>query len=247
MKTKAHTKYTLRDGTIVPSVTQVLNETLAWNKQALIAWARKLALAGTDPSKAKEEAADIGTLTHYLIQCHLQKVEPDTSQYSPANLEKAQNCFQAYLEWEEAHVQAVIATERQLVSELYGYGGTADLIAVVDGNIAIVDYKSSNSIYPEYKIQIAAYIHAYEENYLNVLRDAAKCVNRPSAAFVKGHLLQLGKEDGSFVHYALGDLSAEWEVFQHCLAIYKLRRRISEGGKDKCKQPFRSTTHQNNA
>lgn len=210
-KTKAHTKYITSDGRVVPSVTEIISSSLGWNKQALIAWARKLALAGTDPNKAKEEAADIGTLAHYLIQCHLQGVEPDTSQYSPANVDKAENCFLAYLDWEKAHVQEVIATERQLVSEQYGYGGTADLIAVVDGSIAIVDYKSSNGLWPEYKIQVAAYIHAYEE---------------AEGSTPKGHLLQLGKEDGSFVHHALGDLSAEWEVFEHCLKIYELKRRV---------------------
>lgn len=225
-KTKAHTQYKTSDGRVVPSVTTIINDSLGWNKQQLIAWARKLALAGTDPNKVKEESADIGTLAHYLIQCHLQGIKPDTSQYSPAQVDKAENCFLAYLEWEKAHVQEVIATERQLVSEQYGYGGTADLIAVVDGNIAIVDYKSSNGLYPEYRIQVAAYIHAYMENYLNVLQDAVKCSSSPSAAFVRGHLLQLGKEDGSFTHHVLGDLEAEWEVFQHCLAIYELKRRV---------------------
>lgn len=38
-KTKAHQKYRLVDGTIVPSVTTIIQE-LGWNKNALVAWAR---------------------------------------------------------------------------------------------------------------------------------------------------------------------------------------------------------------
>ena len=211
-KTKAHTKYITRDGRVVPSVTTIINDSLGWNKQQLIAWARKLALAGTDPNKARDEAADIGTLAHYLIQCHLQGTKPDTSQYSPANVDKAENCFLAYLEWEKGHIQKVIATEQQMVSEKYLYGGTADLVAIVDGELAIVDYKSSNGLYPEYKIQVAAYLKVYEEI---------------EGVLPKGHLLQLGKEDGSFTHHCLGNLDKEWEVFQHCLAIYRLKREIA--------------------
>jgi len=211
-KTKAHTTYKLADGTVVPSVTTIINDSLGWNKQQLIAWARKLALAGTDPNKARDEAADIGAVAHYLIQCHLKGTKPNTRQYSPAVVDKAENCFLAYLDWEKTHVQEIIAIEHQMVSEKYLYGGTADLVAVVDGQLGIVDYKSSNGLWPEYKIQIAAYCHAYHEL---------------TGIFPRGHLLQLGKEDGSFVHHALGDLEAEWEVFQHCLAIYRLKKKIA--------------------
>jgi len=57
-KKKAHQIYKLKDGTVVKGVTTIL-ENLGWNKQVLIAWSRKTALAGIDPTKVKEEAADI--------------------------------------------------------------------------------------------------------------------------------------------------------------------------------------------
>ena len=64
-KTKAHTAYKLKDGTRVKGVTTILNN-LGWNKNVLVAWARRTALAGDDPDAVLKEAGAIGTLAHYF-------------------------------------------------------------------------------------------------------------------------------------------------------------------------------------
>lgn len=65
MTTKAHTRYRTKSGMIVPGVTTVLS-LLA--KPALIYWAWNLGMQGEDYRKIKEKAADIGTVTHYLVE-----------------------------------------------------------------------------------------------------------------------------------------------------------------------------------
>ena len=47
-KTKAHTAYKLKDGSRAKGVTPILNN-LGWNKNILVAWARRTALSGEDP------------------------------------------------------------------------------------------------------------------------------------------------------------------------------------------------------
>jgi len=213
-KTKAHQKYRLRDGTLVPGVTTVLGM-LGWNKHALIAWARKEALAERDPNIVRDKAADIGSLAHFLIHCHLRDEEPDLSEFSPEHIDKAENCFLAFLEWADGHKLRPLETEIQLVSERYGFGGTIDLVAEIDGRLSIIDFKSSNGIYPEMIIQVAAYCQLYKEN---------------KGSLPVAHLLRLGKEDGSFEYHYYPELGLYWQVFLHCLEIYRLYQKIKKGG-----------------
>ncbi|GAG48487.1 unnamed protein product, partial [marine sediment metagenome] len=153
-KTKAHTRYKNAEGKVVPSVTTIIGGNLGWNKGALIGWTRKMALQGIDPSKERDEAADIGTLAHALIEEHITSIAPhlepvpvDKDLYSPANLDKAENAFLSYLDWEKQHdidlTDPRVQTEIRLVSEWLQYGGMLDLIAPIDGVLSLIDFKST--------------------------------------------------------------------------------------------------------
>lgn len=207
-KTQAHTVYRSRDGKAVPGVTTIINSNLGWNKNVLVAWARRTALAGEDPDKVRDAAADIGTLAHHLIRCHLLDIKPDTSDYSSNTIDRAENAFLAFLEWESMHRLKALEIEESYVSEVYRYGGTLDLVAQVDQQLALVDFKSSNGVYAEHRIQLAAYLQLRRESYGEALVP---------------HLLQIGKDDGAFHHHRFNSLQREWEVFRCCLRLHQLR------------------------
>ena len=213
-KTKAHQRYKLTDGTVVPGVTTVINSQLGWNKQALIAWSRREALAGNDPNKVRDKAADIGTLTHYMVECHIKGIEPDTSEYAPADVDKAENGFIAFLDWEKEFSVKYLESEIQVISEKHRFGGTVDQIVQRNGSLWLLDLKTSKGIYPDMKIQVAAYKQAYEEQKGKQIDEV--------------HILQLGKEDGAFQHHKLSqnDVSCAWEVFKHCLDLYRLQKMM---------------------
>ena len=99
-KTKANQKYKMLSGEIVPSVTTVLG-ILA--KPALIHWAWDCGMKGEDYRKVRDTAADIGTLAQFLILCHLKGEKPDLSEYSPADVDKAETCLIKYWDWEKAN------------------------------------------------------------------------------------------------------------------------------------------------
>jgi hypothetical protein len=205
-RSKVHTRYYSKDGTMLPGVTTVLG---VLNKPALVPWANNLGLAGVSVREYVDALAAIGSLAHDMILAHHKniKFQPDGH---PADLiDKAENCLLSYFEWEKGHKIEPILCEAALVSERYGYGGTLDLFANVDGVRTIVDYKSGKAIYPEHVYQVAAYRQVLEENGHQA--DGVR-------------ILQIGRsEDEGFSEKYVDDTSREWKIFEHCLALYKLK------------------------
>lgn len=207
MKTKAHQRYKLIDGTPVPGVTTITNQL---NKPALIPWANRMGLAGIDTSKYVDDKAMIGTLAHEMILAHLSKRAVDTADYSKNQIDLAENAFLSYLEWEKGHKVEPIMTEYQLVSERYLYGGTLDFFGRVDGMFELVDFKTGSGIYDEMWFQVAAY-------------GGLKVYMPPS----KYRILNIPRtEDEAFKEEFKTDLSLHFEAFLKLLDFYYLNKRI---------------------
>ncbi len=211
--TKQHTVYKTSTGERLPGVTTVINE-LGWNKNMLIAWSRREALAGNDPDKIKTESAKPGTLTHSFIEGHIKGEKVDTSDFTENQIELAKNSYFAFVEWEKAMKPKYLGTEIQLVSEKYRFGGTADMIGEIGGELVLCDWKSSKGIYPEMTIQIAAYKIAYEEM-------------NPGKKVHHGGILRLDRETSAYDYHDISSKKMEWgwDVFQHCLALYALKKK----------------------
>lgn len=209
-KTRAHQRYKLADGTPVPGVTTVLG-ILA--KPALLHWAWECGMAGEDYRKTRDAAADVGTIAHWLIECHLRGVEPDTSGFSPADLDKAENAAIKFIAWWDAGRYELVAAEQQLVSERHRYGGTLDIVARRGGETVLVDIKTSKAIYPEYWRQVAAY---------------GRLLDEPPAAYV---ICRIGKEasDGDFEVAERREVGGHWRVFLACLDAYNAIKQEGKG------------------
>lgn len=67
--------------------------------------------------------------------------------------------IKSYQEWVDEVKPQVLANEMTVFgrNEITGWAGTLDRIYRIDGQIWIVDLKSSNSIWPSYKVQVSAY------------------------------------------------------------------------------------------
>lgn len=208
-KTRAHITYRLADGTRVPGVTTV---TGILNKPALVPWANKLGLQGIDSSKYRDEMADIGTLAHQMILDYFNMVKTDTSEYSKNQIELAENCLLSFWSWEKEHDIEVILAEVGIVSEEYKFGGTLDCLCRIDDVLTLLDFKTGKGIYPEYFYQVAAYGQLLREKGYNI--EASR-------------ILRIGRDaDEGFGEQSISDLSKQWELFKHCLAIYQLQSII---------------------
>jgi len=210
-RVKAHTKYSLQDGTLVPGVTTVLG---ILNKPALVPWANKLGLQGIEVGKFVDDKAAIGTLAHQMIADYLRGETTDTSEYSKMQIEQAENAVLSFLEWEKSHKLQPILVEEPMVSERHGFGGTVDLVATIndDPELCLIDFKTSKGIFPEMFVQVAAYRELALEHELDVR---------------KVRILRIGRtDDEGFEDKPVNHLAQRWELFLHCLAIYNLQKEL---------------------
>lgn len=198
----------------IVGVTTVL-EVWGQNKRALMHWAWSLGMEGRDYRQVGQEAADVGTLAHLLIEHHLKGLpEPDLSQYPAELVSKAETAYLNFLEWLTDNRFEMLQAEVSLVDEDLGFGGTIDFVSL-KRRPAIIDWKTSNTgkPYPEHWVQLAAYKHLWEKHHNVDL--AGGC-----------HLILLDKETGAFTHAQKQNLSKYWEIFRHLLAVYKLTKEV---------------------
>jgi hypothetical protein len=226
---KEHQKYHLADGTQVPGGSTISK--IGDDAGALIHWAWKLGCEGKNYRDVSKQACDIGTLAHFYIECFLNNQVADLSDYTQEERDKALVCYHKFLEWWETQDLEVVATEIQLVNELYRYGGTIDLIAKrKNGDHVLMDFKTSKKIGDSYWRQAAGYAALWNHNkapndvvYENIIRSIGTDPNTPfSSNRIKDHaIVRIGKEEeGDFEVVWKDDLSKEWFVFQKQINLY---------------------------
>jgi len=123
---------------------------------------------------SKQQAADIGTIAHRVFEERLEGREVSLPlQFDPIvaahmtqdMIDQANNAVEAGLKFIREHEIKVVQAEAVRWSPTYGYIGTGDLIAYIDGKLSVADWKTSKRLYPTVRLQLSAYKHAYEEEY----------------------------------------------------------------------------------
>jgi hypothetical protein len=220
-KNKLHKKYYNKAGDVVPGTTTVIK---ILDKPALLPWVAKMTREGKDWTKVRDSAGDVGTLSHYLIECDIKGIPVDKTyigDFGQNQIDLAESCYLAFLEWKKGFGDfTLICSEKELVSEQYQYGGTIDYVLLKtfpggEQSVIMIDFKTGSGIYEEHLIQAGAYENLWNEN-----------ANQPENKISEKYILRLGKEDGAFDCKKLGDLSREFEIFKHCLAIYNLKKQL---------------------
>jgi hypothetical protein len=102
--------------------------------------------------------------------------------------------------------------EVPLVSGTHRFGGTPDAVGEFDAKLVLLDWKTGNSVYADYLLQLAAYKELWEENY-------------PDHPITGGfHLCRFGKETGDFAHHYYPALDEAWEAFRYMRTLYTFVR-----------------------
>jgi hypothetical protein len=211
------TIYRVKSGERVSGVTTIIGANLGWNKEQLKIWAHRMGLDGKDIRQVTQDACDAGTLAHAMAEADIKGLEiPKPGLSTSADVAaKAEAAFGAYLSWKRMTKVELILSEVSLISEQWGYGGTLDAVGSVDSELNVVDFKTSNSTYPDHLIQIAAYKELWNEIH-------------PDTPIKGCHLLRFGKQDGDFHHHSYPSLDRYWEAFKHLLALHKLKKQIGK-------------------
>jgi len=209
--------YRLDNGKRVSGVTTIISGSLGWNKDFLIHWAWKQGQDGKDYRQTTERASNAGTIAHYLIECDLRKEKPNLDQFKdmPDQVAEAKFAFeQSFLPWKTMTKFEVVALEQHMVSEFLEFGATPDCIARVNKKLAIFDWKTSNGLYPEMIVQMAAYEQIWnEKNPKQLIEDGA-------------YMLRIDKATASFHFHHWRDLSKPWRVFLALLQIHNLKHDL---------------------
>ena len=167
----------------------------------------------------RDEAADAGTLAHSLVEAHINGDQlPEVVLDSDVGMQALKG-YNNYKRWERDNNITIIEQEMELISEIYQYGGCPDAIGKdSEGNLCLIDWKTSNGVYTDYLIQLAAYRNLWEENY-------------PDRPLTGGfHLMRFSKEYGDFAHHYWDELDDAWEQFKLLRQAFdidkKLKRRV---------------------
>lgn len=223
MPTKKGGYYT-KDGLKRPSVTTILSRFK--ESGGLINWAytqgrqhgRMEALGQEAPANLYDEvgkAASIGTLVHAMAEDFVNGRDPmKRFEYSDAYMseddrKKAMLAYQAFRNWMDQTRITIESTEVAMVSEKMQCGGTLDWVGrMPDGALVIGDIKTSNSVYADHIVQVAAYRLMWNECFPDKpLIDAA-------------HICQFNKEFGDFAHHFYTGLDNESAYFQTLRLAY---------------------------
>lgn len=71
--------------------------------------------------------------------------------------------LQSFVDWYHEYKPEIIATEMAIFSRKGQYAGRIDCIARINGEVYVIDWKSSRSIHNSFALQFAAYANAIEE------------------------------------------------------------------------------------
>lgn len=161
------------------------------------------------------DACTIGTQAHDWLENYWNMRQMGADHEDLVNdlprpeLEAAKLCVDAGLKWIAENKIEPIFIEKPLYSRELQVAGKMDKFAIVNGKKAVVDWKSSVGLYPEYIMQTAAYAKILEEE----TGDKAE----------ERWLIKLGKFDGEFLahRYDAESITADFEAFKGALVVYR--------------------------
>ena len=222
------------NGKKVPSVTTVIGRYK--DASGLFRWIWNCGKDQRDYKLEGRRAADIGTATHDAIERNIlnQPQVPNPKEHydlSDIQMEKARKCYEAWKRWRDLAKPVFHHIEPQLIHSVKYYGGTIDAVGEIDGVPCIMDWKTSNGIYDETALQIAAYSRLWEDN--------------TGEHIDTGYIVRLDKKTGKFEQFRLNDLNGLYEHFCTQLQLFNDAKSLFPAPWEKTTE-FRLTKNEKN-
>jgi len=203
------------EGKRIPGNTTVISSNLGWSKGGLMYWAWMQGKEGKDFRESRDAAADAGTLAHAMVEADI-KGKPLPRVENPEIMSKAETAYLNFLQWKKMVNFALITMEVPCISEQLQFGTTIDILANVGelgGRRSIVEVKTSNAVYEDMLIQMAAQKCAWDECH-------------PDEPIEEFHLLKLGKEEATFSHHYWHALPLGLEAFKYLRGLHDLKKKL---------------------
>lgn len=106
--------------------------------------------------RISKEAADIGKQVHALIE-HAAKTQLGIPMEPPAVGDEALFRFSGWRQWADSVDLKPLMVEGKILHPTENFCGTFDLVCLVNGAPAVLDWKAKETVYDERRLQSAAY------------------------------------------------------------------------------------------
>jgi len=136
-----------------------------------------LAKTGWNEAEAiKEEAGDKGTKVHNAIEQLIlgAEVKMEDKYYSKLTEKDEElnpdeyGAILSFQDWFNTTKPEPIMQESTVISKKHNFAGTVDFVGKIDGDIWIVDWKTSQYVWPSMEAQLSAYKRGLQEQGRNV-------------------------------------------------------------------------------
>jgi hypothetical protein len=150
-----------KEGIYFPSVTYILSY-YPKGKQ----FENWLKSVGEDADFVAQEAAERGTNVHRAIEKMLEGFEPtwiDESGFVNYSLDEWLMIVR-FADFWNTYKPKLIKSEYHTFSNNHKFAGTIDLVIELNGELWVIDIKTSNSLHTVYELQTAAYVESWNEH-----------------------------------------------------------------------------------
>jgi len=180
-------------------------------ESAAAAWLKEI------PDFERDTAGKMGTAVHILAEAIARK--------QPVVVTEAQQPFvDRYVEWLAKHKPKFKNVEFMVYSASHLYGGTADAVVELNGELWLIDYKTGKDAYTDTALQLAAYAFA---DWAGKPGDPRKYAIPKVTRF---GVLHIRPDHADLIPYSV--TAAEYEAFLACRRLFdwkKYREPIVKG------------------
>lgn len=176
-----------------------------------------------DAQEHSKQAADIGTKIHKACEDYIKtgsQDDPEMTKY-----------VDALISWMEDYGVTIVESEKRIVGP--DYAGTADILAMIDGERVLIDIKSQDVKVKELKRGIEPAPVFYEDWSYQLEAYAMASDHRQDKI---GNLIIDRRKPSQFYYkiWTPDERTAAWEAFKAAKIIWKIKKRYDPMEKIEC-------------
>ena len=131
-----------------------------------------------------------------------------------------------FAEFWKKHKPKLISSEEFVYSDIHKYAGTADLLVEMDGEVWLLDIKTSKHLHKSYNLQLSAYATAMEE--MKGIK-----IDRTGIIWLKAHTRSESKKEGVYQGKGwqiktIDDIEKNFQLFKAIYEFYKIDHPTTE-------------------
>lgn len=187
--------------------------------EPLDAYVARLTVLGErerEHERISNEAKKIGTDVHTLIETAVRRMLGETVP-DPVVCEEALYRFSGWRHWAKDVSLTPLVTEARFFNSIHDYCGTVDLLALIEGEPVQLDWKPTDALWDERRLQSAAYRKGLVSMGWPEMEGAIVCVPRDGGEIEMIYAEPPGPE-----------LDAAFDAFLALLRVYRWQAEVAK-------------------